>query len=511
MNRLILQGLIACVMTQAAFTQGAKELSVLVGKSLMVDSPVNIQRVALADGGIAETLVTSPRELLIHGRAPGQTSLIVWQQGGNRLLFDLNVLPNTTKAQDQMDAIKRELEREIPGQTLDVTFENGTYFVRGTVKDVTTAERVMAIIRTAGTAINLMNVEIPPTEAQILLQVKFADVDRGASTELGANIFSLGAANTVGSTSTGQYSSGRISSATGGSPLTISDALNVFLFRPDLNLAGMIKALKGKRMLEILAEPNVLTSNGKTASFLSGGEFPFPTLQGGGGGLGAVTIQFREFGIRINFTPQVTPRGTIRLQVSPEVSSLDYANALTFQGFTIPGIASRKVTTEIELEPGQSFAIAGLLDNRTTEALAKIPGLGDIPFFGRLFRSRSVNKSNSELMVIVTPEFVRPMPAGMKRPEIIFPEKFIDGAPSSIPRHPSLKETGDVPVNSPNKTMRMEDYLTSEKKAPQPVAPGAAPIQFMPVQMMPAAAPAPAASPAPAPTAPAPAAAPVKP
>lgn len=504
MNRIILQGLILFTATQAIFAQGAKELSVMVGKSLMVDSPVNIQRVALADGGIAETLVTSPRELLIHGRAPGQTSLIVWQQGGNRLLFDLNVLPNTTKLQDQMDAIKRELEREIPGVPLDVTFENGTYFVRGTVKDVTTADRVMSIVRTAGIAINLMNVEIPPTEAQILLQVKFADVDRGASTELGANIFSLGAANTVGTTSTGQYASGRISSVSGGTPLTISDALNVFLFRPDLNLGGMIKALKGKRMLEILAEPNVLTSNGKTASFLSGGEFPFPTLQGGGGGLGAVTIQFREFGIRINFTPQVTPRGTIRLQVSPEVSSLDYANALTFQGFTIPGIASRKVTTEIELEPGQSFAIAGLLDNRTTEALAKIPGLGDVPFFGRLFRSRSINKSNSELMVIVTPEFVRPIPAGMKRPEIAFPEPFLDGGATKNPRHPSLQETGAVPVNAPNKTMRVEDYLTSEKKAPAPVAPGAAPIQFMPIQVAPAV-------PVTAAPAAAPAAAPVKP
>jgi pilus assembly protein CpaC len=278
--------------------------------------------------------------------------------------------------------------------------------------------------------------------------------------------------------------------------------LNVFLFRPDLNLASMIKALKGKRMLEILAEPNVLTANGKTASFLSGGEFPFPMLQGGGGGLGAVTIQFREFGVRITFTPTVTPRGTIRLQVTPEVSSLDYANGLNFQGFTIPGLASRKISTEIELEPGQSFAIAGLLDNRTTEALSKIPGLGDIPFFGRLFRTRSMNKSNSELLIIVTPEFVRPMPADKKPPMLNFPEPFMEGAPTAIPRHPGIKETGEVPVNSPNKSMRLEDFLTSEKKAPQPVAPGAAPIQFMPVQMVPAA---PAAPPAAAPPAAAPA------
>jgi len=455
----------------------------------VVDSPVVIQRVSLADGGIAEALATSPRELLIHGKTPGQTSLIVWQQDGNRLLFDLNVLPNHSKQQDVLEGVRRQISKELPSDSVEVTFENNTYFLRGTVKDVSAAERAMTIARTAGNAVNLLYVEIPPTEAQILLQVKFADVDRAVSTDLGFNLFSLGAAGNVGSVSTGQFNSGRITTTgTGVNPtLNVSDALNVFLLRPDLNLAGMIKALQSKRLLQILAEPNVLTSNGKSASFLSGGEFPFPTLQGGGGGLGAVTIQFREFGIRISFTPQVTPRGTIRLQVSPEVSSLDYANALVFQGFTIPGLASRKVSTEIELEPGQSFAIAGLLDDRVTESLSKIPGLGDIPFFGRLFRSRAVNKLNTELLVIVTPEFVRPLAADKKPPMLNFPEPFLDKELKPIPRHPGLNETGPMPVISINKTMRMEDLLSSEKRAAtNPISPTAAPIQFMPVQMVPA-------------------------
>ena len=146
--------------------------------------------------------------------------------------------------------------------------------------------------------------------------------------------------------------------------LTLSDALHILLLRKDLNLAAAIKALQAKSLLEILAEPNVLAINGKQASFVAGGEFPFPTLQGGGGGLGAVTIAFREFGIRLQFLPTVTPRGTIRLQVMPEVSSLDFAHGLTFQGFNIPALATRRIQTEIELETGQSFAIAGLLDNR---------------------------------------------------------------------------------------------------------------------------------------------------
>ena len=478
----------ACLLMQAAFGQSAKELSVLTGKSLIVDSPVNIQRVALADGTIAEALVTSPRELLLHGKTPGQTSLIVWQQGGTRLLFDLTVLPNNSKMQEMQEGIRRQLEKEIPGTELDVSLENNTFFVRGTVKDMTTAERAMTIVRTAGPAVNLMSVEVPPTEAQILLQVKFANVDRGLSRELGTNLYSLGATNTIGGTTTGQHPSGRVTApANGAAELTISDALNIFVLRPDLNLGGMIKALQSKRLLQILAEPNVLATNGKQASFLSGGEFPFPMLQGGGGGLGAVTIQFREFGIRISFTPVVTPRGTIRLQVNPEVSSLDYANALVFQGFTIPGISSRKVSTEVELEPGQSFAIAGLLDDRVTESLSRIPGLGDIPFFGRLFRSRIASKSNSELVVLVTPEFVRPIPAGKKTPELQFPEPWLDKRLPAIPRHPGLEETGPVPVTSATKSMRIEEFVQAEKKATtMPVAPGSAPIQFMPVQMVPA-------------------------
>src|SRR5262249_2398790 len=152
----------------------------------------------------------------------------------------------------------------------------------------------------------------------------------------------------------------------------------------DINLGATIQALQSKNLLQILAEPNVLAINGHNASFLAGGEFPYPTLQGGGGGLGAVTISFREFGVRINFTPTITPRGTIKLDVTPEVSSLDYANGLVFQGFTIPGLSTRRVQTQIELEDGQSFAIGGLLDNRDTETFAKIPGLGDIPFIGKL-------------------------------------------------------------------------------------------------------------------------------
>ena len=217
--------------------------------------------------------------------------------------------------------------------------------------------------------------------------------------------------------------------------------------------------------------------------------------------MGAVTIAFREFGIRINFTPTLTPRGTLRLNVTPEVSALDYANGLVFQGFTIPGLSTRRVSTEIELENGQSFAIGGLLDNRTTEALSKIRGLGDLPVIGKIFRSRTVNKSNSELIVIVTPEIVRPIPEGQPLPEIVMPQDFLPGARRDPPRTPPVSVTGPVPVKPQRTAIPHEELQQSEKQTPS--TPGGAPslIQFMPVPVMaPGAAPAAPVVPAAPPT-----------
>ena len=276
--------------------------------------------------------------------------------------------------------------------------------------------------------------------------------------------------------------------------MTLSDALNVFLFRRDLNLLSTIKALESRQLLQVLAEPNVLAINGKSAAFLAGGEFPYPTLQGGGAGVGQVTIQYREFGIRLGFLPSVTPRGTIRLQVTPEVSSLDYSNALVFQGFTIPALATRRVQTEIELEAGQSFVIGGLLDNRVTETLSKIPGLGDIPLLGKLFRTKDLSKNNSELLVLVTPELVRPIPSSQPAPELQMPEQFMKGTRATAPRTPGMEVTGPVPVKPPQPSMPVEE-LVRLQKTPQAQAPTAMPYQLVPIPLQPQ----PQAQPAPAP------------
>ncbi|HEY1497109.1 MAG TPA: pilus assembly protein N-terminal domain-containing protein [Candidatus Solibacter sp.] len=456
---------------------GPGKLMVTVGKSLIIDSPMNIQRISVANGELIEAVAVNPKEVLINGKAPGETTLIIWQQGGNRLLYDLTVRISPIR----LDVVRQQLARDFPDDEINVTYDNEVAFVRGRVKDLNAADRVMSIASSLGKTVNLLRVDVPPVETQILLHVRFANVDRGASQDLGVSLAS-GAFNQATAIGTGQFSAPTVSTD---GKVSLSDALNILLFRKDINLGATIKALESKRALETLAEPNVMAINGKPAAFIAGGEFPVPMVQGGSAN-GAVSISFREFGIRINFLPKITPRGTIQLAVAPEVSSLDYSNAVTFQGYTIPALATRRIQTEVELESGQSFVIAGLLDNRTTETLNKIPGLANIPLLGKLFQSRSIAKNNSELMVIVTPEIVRPMPAGQPLPTLNMPVPFMSKNSEIDPRHPGMDKTGPVPVKFPQETMPVE-LLQQQRKEGQ-AAPPATTQTFQLVQP-PAAAP----------------------
>lgn len=463
---------------QEAPPGAARDLFVTVGKSLVVDSPLVIERVAVANPEVAEAIAVTPREVLVNGRGPGETSLIIWQQGGNRLIFDLNVRRSSTA----LETVRQELQKELAGQDVSMTLENNTVWLRGTANDLTSAERAVAIASTLGPkVVNLLHVKVPPVDAQILLKVRFANVDRAAQKELGANYVSTGAGGNIGTVTTQQFTPPRPQSIGGSSAgeLTLTDALNIFLFRPDLDFGTTIRMLQSKRLLEMLAEPNVLAINGKQASFLAGGEFPFPMVQGGAS-VGAVTIQFREFGVRLNFLPNITPRGTIRLQVTPEVSSLDFANGLVYQGFNIPALSTRRIQTEIELENNQSFAIGGLLDNRVTESWNKIPGLGDIPLLGKLFQSLQRSKNNSELLIMVTPELVRPIPAGKPVPEIGMPFPFLEGGATVAPRTPAMEETGPVTVAPPKDTIPVEQLIESLRPAQSGVTPAFAPSPAIP-------------------------------
>ncbi len=443
------------------------ELILTVGKSTVIETTFPVERISVGFGDIAEAAAVGPRELLLSGKAPGVTSLVVWQEGGPRRLFNVTVVASRLLSDNRVTAIRGQIERELPGQTVDLSFENDTVFLRGTVHDITSAERAVAIAATLGKTVNLLYVDVPPPEPQILLRVKFASVDRSLSTQLGLNIISTGAANTVGSVGTQQFSPPAVGLPAGGSVLaTVADALNLFFFRPDLNLGATIEALQVKGLLQILAEPNVLAENGKPASFLAGGEFPFPTVSSAAGGVPQVSIQFREFGIRLSFLPVITPRGTIHLQVSPEVSALDFTNGLSISGFNVPALTTRKLSTQVELSEGQSFAIGGLLDNRTTDTFEKIPFIGDIPILGKLFQSKSVSKTNTELIVIVTPELVRPIPAGQTLPALRYTTPFLKPNTDDYPRTPGLNTTGPEPVTPPRDSMPIEKLMLSL----QPVA-----------------------------------------
>jgi pilus assembly protein CpaC len=452
----------------------AKDLGIIVGRSIIVDSPAQIIRVAVANPDLVETVAVNPHELLINGKVPGQTTMILWTEGNQRRVFDLNITANST----HLDAVRLQLSNEFPGQKMEIVMENETVFLRGTAKDITTAQRAATIAGTLGKVINLLHVDVPGIEPQILIKVRFADVDRTATSQFAVNLFSTGATNTIGSLSTGQSTTPVVNGTSTGT-YSISDALNIFLFRNDLNLGTTIQALQTKGLLQILAEPNLLAVEGKPASFLSGGEFPFPTVQGGAAS-GAVSISFRKYGVSIDFVAHITPRGTIRLQVTPEVSSLDFANAVVIDGFNVPALATRRINTEVELGSGQSFAIAGMLDNRFTETMNRIPGLANIPVLGKIFESRTKNRSNSELLVIVTPELVKAVPAD-QAPQLEMPGQFISGISRVPPSTPGPAITGPVPSKPVVNQIPLEDLIELQKQLKSlPTAPAMPSIQLVP-------------------------------
>ncbi len=444
----------------------SNDLFVSVGKSVLVDTAQPITRVTVGLGDIAEARATSPNEIVVNGKNPGETSLIVWESGGGRQFFNVTVRPSSAVSSDALDGLRRQLRMELPGQSLKLSSDGGVIFLRGTVKDLNSSDRALQIASTAGKVVNLLYVAVPPSEPQILLKVRFASVDRTREKQLGINIFSTGAGNLLGTVSTGQFSPPTVTLPSGSTgPLaTVTSPLNLFLFSPNINIGATLEALETRGLIEVLAQPNVMASNGKQASFLAGGEYPYPVVQGTtGGGVGAVTIQFQEFGVRLNFIPTITPRNTIRLQVAPEVSSLDYANGINISGFTVPGLNTRKVKTEVELRDGQSFVIGGLLDNRDTETFNKIPFLGDIPILGKFFQSMTRTRTNTELIVIVTPEIVAPIPADAPLPELHLPTKFMKSN-SNIPMtNPGTEVTGAKPLPPSPGKIPIEKLLESMK------------------------------------------------
>lgn len=422
MKRLyILSGLLALGLAGWLFAQaGPEEVRLTVGKSIVIDYPTDIARISTSNADIVDASPVTGREVLVHGKSFGTVTLVVWSKAGQRNFYNITVEQN-------LEPLRKLLKETFPAQDIHVQSSRDSLSLTGRVSSKEVADRAAALAAPfAKTIVSNLQIADAPVEKQILLRIKFAELDRSAASQFAVNLISTGATNTIGGVTTGQIGSTTPSSIGGGQPTTfsISNALNIFAFRPDLNLGAFISALESKNLLQTLDEPTLMTTDGKEASFLVGGEFPIPVLQGGANS-GAVTIQFREFGVRLTFTPNITNNNFIRLHVKPEVSALDYTNALSLNGFTIPALSSRKMETNIELGEGQSFVIAGLIDKQVTETLSKIPGLSSLPILGNLFKSRSVSKSDTELVVLVTPEITMPLLPGDAKPDVPMPRPFL--------------------------------------------------------------------------------------
>jgi len=409
-----------------------QSLHLLVGRSLVISSPTRIKRISLADPTIAETVVINPRQIVVNGKSPGGVSLLLWDEADQSQAFEVSVDTDALGLSAKIHAL-------FPAESVKVETAKDAVMLSGRVSSVAVADKIMEMAKNISPKVtNLLQAPVAPA-GQIMLQVRFAEVDRVALKQFGVNLLSLPGAKNVFTTSTQQYSPPQLVTPTNGveSTLGVSNLMNIFFLRPDINLAGTIQALEQQNVMEILAEPNLLTVSGKEASFLAGGEFPFPILQASNGGFAGITIQFKEFGVRLNFTPTLTLGGLIHLKVEPEVSSLDFTNALTLQGFTIPALSTRRVKSEMDLADGQSFAIAGLIDNRVTSQLEKVPGIGDIPILGKLFQSWSKQKSTDELLIVVTPHIVQSLSAENTPKGPAFPIPFLPPVPAEQSKVPA--------------------------------------------------------------------------
>ena len=421
---LLLAAAFAAARTDAAVS-AFEELNLTLGTGIVIDCPETIARVSTSAPEVVDAVTASSREVLFHAKGLGKATLVVWSKSGQRKTYNVTVEPN-------LEPMRRLLHETFPEEEIDVRATRDSMSLVGRVSNQAVADRALAlVIASAKGAVSNLQIAPAGVENQVLLRVRFAELNRSAVSEFGVNLLSTGALDTIGRVTTGQLPAPGLGSVTGSIPgnaagtkttFSFSDLLNIFAFRPDLNLGAVISDLQTRGLVQILAEPNLVATSGKEASFLAGGEIPVPVAQGGAVA-GAISIQYHEFGIRLSFTPQVTDHHTIRLHVKPEVSSLDWADGVTVSGFRVPALTTRRVETDIELGEGQSFVIGGLIDDRVTENLSQVPGLAHIPLLGALFKSRSETKSKTELIVIVTPETALPVTKQTALP--VMPKPFL--------------------------------------------------------------------------------------
>jgi pilus assembly protein CpaC len=381
----LLAGLTGRVEAQQVVTQAERVIAVSKGSSALMVNPTPIARFSVGEPDIAEVTILSPTEVIINGKTLGTTTLFVWDNQGQVRVYSVEVTADAP-------GLERFLRSLMPDEDINVSASRNAITLSGSVKDPNSVARAVQMAQTTGATV-IDNLVAPPA-VQVLLKVRFAEINRTALRDWAARLRVL---NPHEISSDGNWSGFTDPS---GSTTTIGFLLD----SGNEEIQALVQAAVAKGDLRTLAEPNLLTLPAKEAYFLAGGEFPYPTVQSGQSN--AVTITFKEFGVRLRFTPQIARNGAIRLKVAPEVSTLDFANGVTISGFEIPSLRTRRAETEVELREGQHLGIAGLLDNESIKNLTKIPILGDIPILGELFKSKGTRQRRTELLVVVTPSLV---------------------------------------------------------------------------------------------------------
>ncbi len=409
------------LLSVAAPAPDSRTLSVSAGRSLTFETGTPVTRVSVSNPNVAEPIAISPTQMLINGLAPGVTSMVLWPKEGSPIVYEVVVTLETGRLADQLAKI-------FPNEKIGVTASKDSIVLSGPVSSPAVSETVAKLASDYSAKV-VNRLKAPENRRQVMLKVKFAEVSKSAMTELGAVLHHVDPTNVLGndrgSSGTGEFSppSGTLLNDPIGPDLTWSDAINLSFFEKSIDLGLFIKALKSRGLFQELAEPTLIAADGQEANFLAGGEFPVPIAQPGANFV-SVTVEWKKFGISLNFKPDIREDDTIVMKVEPEVSSLDFNNAVVISGFRIPSLTVRRAQTEVELKSGQAFAIAGLYDRNLAQTKSKIPILGDIPLLGYLFRSKNLAKNKTELLVIVTPTIVQPLSSEAQAGTIEMPESF---------------------------------------------------------------------------------------
>jgi pilus assembly protein CpaC len=493
----------------------AGAVRLLVGRSTVLDVGTAITRVSLTSAEVADALVTSPSQLLINGKTPGAISMFVWDRVGTLKRYEVIVQRDLARLTEQV----RQL---FPGEKIEVSSSGKNVVLSGLVTNKDVIEKAVNVaagfVDKREEVVPLLQLQPGAPSNQVLLRVRFAEVSRSALTELGASLFTspLGIENTIGRVTTQQFTApgfenlewtkesgdfgAPVTSAKG--QFTFSDFLNIFLFNQQYDIGTMVRALQSKGLFQSLAEPNLVSESGKEASFLAGGEFPIPIAQGSGANIG-VSVVFKEFGIRLTFTPTVAG-DRVHLKVRPEVSTLDFANSVVLSGFRIPALTTRRTETELELQNGQTFAIAGLMNNSVTSTLSKVPGIGDIPILGLLFKSKAAQKQQTELVVMITPVILPNNSSGVTPDLPRLQEPFLPPQPQSRTLPPPAPAYAAPGANADARPVTTPTAAGRQAVAPVAVAPASASSAAAAVAALTPAGPRPVETVASAPAAPAP-------